>query len=660
MELISMQNKAGSIIVAALNYYPVRYYAAAFFFAYIFLSNIQFFTTIEDSMLVAMLHFFRISSYYFGGDFLIGTFYAPSHVVIPVVVQLVFLIFFPTIAITSRTNLERRARILLFGLLCFVVFVLIHFLLLLIFGTLGQLASPLAFYLVSIFATRIIGGLIIESTIFFTATRPVGPKIKPAIRKSYLKEYAYFGASLVISFSIFYLFLGISQADISSPILAIILLRLNLSPLFFQLIIPNIFYELKKPDWLRWTNSAHNKAPSISFLIAAYNEEKMIGKCIRSIEKASSHYRGRVELILVNDGSTDRTGKIIRETAQNLKYCDCKLFDIPNSGKGYALKYGLQRTSGDIIFRTDADTVLDEYCLPPMMNHFRNPQVGCVSGWILAFESNGIWLKAQNLMNCWYLLTKRGQSVFDSIIVQPGSSTAYRREALEKAGGWVDNIFGEDGELTSRVIRNGYKGEIEQRSILYTEMPRTLQDFIQQRRRWSVAYYHSRGRNLKQVLEIRTPRSFVFLWNLFRHGVTYANSLLWTVLLAIMVTGVSSTSQMEQSLLKVLPALVGIYLIYYGTELTLIAYYLHKFRMTHDVIYFPVMKFLSFVITQFIKPQVMEIVLSWSSKWPRYSTEAFKDLRKEVNRRIDPGYPSGQVQPSGTSKKKIDRLDSHS
>ena len=164
--------------------------------------------------------------------------------------------------------------------------------------------------------------------------------------------------------------------------------------------------------------------------------------------------------------------------------------------------YGIEKTRGEIIFRTDADSIIDEDALTPMMRHFKDPTVGSVSGWIFPIQDKGLWIRVQNVLDANYMYTKRAQDVLDSIITQPGASTAFRRDALIKVGGWKDNIFGEDGEITNRISRYGYRGEFEPSAIVYSEHPSTLTGLLEQRSRWGVAFYHSRGTNLRLVREL--------------------------------------------------------------------------------------------------------------------------------------------------------------
>ena len=100
-------------------------------------------------------------------------------------------------------------------------------------------------------------------------------------------------------------------------------------------------------------------------------------------------------------------------------------------------------------------------------------------------------------------------------------------------------------------------------------------------------------------------------------------------------------------------------LIMTGTIIVMIAYRLKQFGKLHDLWYFPLTRLATWILNYSVKPQVMEILFSWSSKWREYDTQSFKALRKEVNRSVDPGYPSGEekqlspsVIPKGNQEKK--------
>jgi cellulose synthase/poly-beta-1,6-N-acetylglucosamine synthase-like glycosyltransferase len=327
------------------------------------------------------------------------------------------------------------------------------------------------------------------------------------------------------------------------------------------------------------------------------------------------------------------------------------LLSIPNSGKGYALAYGLRETSGQIIFRTDADSIIDEHALQPMMDHFQDPEVGAVCGWVFPLrEGKGPWSGAQCIMCVNAMYTKMAEVEFDSLIVMPGPTAAFRKEALDKAGGWVDNIFGEDGEITNRVARYGYKGVYEPKSIVYSEFPETLMGLLQQRARWGVAFYHSRGRNLRLSTELWTPRSIVFLWGLIMHGAVFGRNLIFPFLAALAATVTLGLAPQDIAYLFMpsteilwffLAKIASVHAIIVALHLILFAYALKKVNRLSALLWYPIWRLMHLTITMMVRPHVINVALLWSAKWKEYSTESFKSLRKVV-KSIDPAYPDGE------------------
>jgi cellulose synthase/poly-beta-1,6-N-acetylglucosamine synthase-like glycosyltransferase len=417
-------------------------------------------------------------------------------------------------------------------------------------------------------------------------------------------------------------------------------------------LLANLIYEIKRQNRKR-RKSKPNSPPRqqqhnlmISFLIPAYNEEQIIGKCIESIDMAAAKYNGTTEIIIVNDGSNDNTEKVVVDSISKLNYAHGKIFNIPNSGKGFALEYGLKRTSGEIVFRMDADSLIDKNAITPLIEHFEEPIVGSVSAFMFPLQATTTLGKAQNVLFASYLYVKRAQQLFDSIIVQPGPATAFRKDALLKIGGWTNNQFGEDGEISSRLARFGYKSVFEQSCIIYTDLPQTLRGFLDQRSRWSVAYYHSRGRNLEQVKELASPRALVFLHNLESHGVAFGINFAWILLLAAILSGNTNyflaDLTVPQSFIAILfIKFTGVHIIITGAQVLLYAYVLKKQDRLGDIKYYPVMRVLNLAISMWVKILATEAILSWSSKWSEYTDEAFRDLRKYMRRNIDPNYAAG-------------------
>jgi poly-beta-1,6-N-acetyl-D-glucosamine synthase len=638
-----------------ISYFPLRYYCAAIVFAIFLINGVESIKDVQEFAILSALDVLNIPAFMSKGDLFVGENSGATEINLPIFVQLLFLMLFPSLAFTARTNFTSRMKMMAFGLLCFSAFIGVGLGTIVITLALGILDSILLFKAVSITASILIGCLITELALFSTVRIPERTKIKPVIKRSYVKEYAFLALLIITGSIIVYVVAMILYIEIDSPIVdyAHLYLWLNLSGIVtIGYLLSNFIFEAKRHDTLKIKKSgesvarshADNRMPSVSFLIPAYNEERIAGRCVTSIDKAAAKYNGEVEIIFINDGSTDGTEKVVTEAIRNLNHCSGRLFSISNSGKGFALVYGIEKTRGEIIFRTDADSIIDENALTPMMRHFKDPTVGSVSGWIFPIQDKGLWIRVQNVLDANYMYTKRAQDVLDSIITQPGASTSFRRDALIKAGGWRDNIFGEDGEITNRISRYGYRGEFEPSATVYSEHPPTLTALLQQRARWGVAFYHSRGTNLRLVRELRNPRSLIFLWNLASHGGGLAKSLIWPYLAASVISAVLNLSHIagEGSVSSILLSkLIAIQVSIVVIQLVLYGYQLKKVGKLRDLKYYPFIRLLNFILNAIVKPQVIDVMLFWSSKWKEYNNESFRDLRKVVNRSVDPLYPDG-------------------
>lgn len=644
------------------SFFPFRYYLCAFVIAYLSLRYIQNIISLEEQMLQSIFHFFGITSTFVNGALYAEILGSNTAVSIPIYPQLIFLIFFPTIAFVSRISIKKRVQFLSFGLLCFSAFVMISFLTVLIPI---ELSSPIR-HLISILLTLVVGGLIIELSIWKTITIPQPTKIKRIIKRSYTKEYlllfsVLIGSALLTIYLIMLLDIPLNSAVILYAILTISSISsvsYLLANLIYEIINRQMRRKIQSKGKVNRYSERQRHDPTISFLLPAYNEEQIIGKCIGSIDRAAAKYGGKTEIIVVNDGSTDNTEKIVIDSINKLRYAHGKIFTIPNSGKGFALDYGLKRISGEIVFRMDADSLVDKDAISPLIEHFEDPLVGSVSGLAFPLEATSLLGKAQNVLFASYLYVKRAQEVFDSIIVQPGASTAFRKDALLKIGGWTHNQFGEDGEISSRMARFGYRSEFEQRSIVYSDSPQTLSGFLAQRSRWSIAYYHSRGRNLEQVKELASPRALVFLHNLESHGAGFGLNFAWILIAAAIITGntnffLANFTVPESFLATLFIKLTGIHLLITVPQVLLYAYSLKKLNRLGDIKYYPFMRFLNMILSMWVKILATEAALSWSSKWSRYSDEAFRDLRRYMNRNIDPNYPAAVEAKDSISSGKI-------
>lgn len=221
--------------------------------------------------------------------------------------------------------------------------------------------------------------------------------------------------------------------------------------------------------------------PFVSIIIPAFNEEKVICQTIKSL--LASTYEN-FEILVVDDGSVDNTSKVVRENFAHERHV--KLFTLTNGGKARALSFGLKKAKGEIIVGLDADTIFAPSTIGELAKYFADKKVGAVAGNAKVGNRLNTVTKWQALE---YItsqnLDRRAFASLNAITVVPGAVGAWRREALEKAGGFDSNTLAEDQDLTLRVRMLGYKIAYSEKAFAWTEAPDTLKGLTKQRFRWS-------------------------------------------------------------------------------------------------------------------------------------------------------------------------------
>ncbi len=242
--------------------------------------------------------------------------------------------------------------------------------------------------------------------------------------------------------------------------------------LFIYLMNRNKFFTYKEPK----------KKFSLSVIIPAYNEEKGIGETIFSVLK--SDYKTLKEILIVNDGSTDNTQKIVQEIAK--KYSKVKLINKKNTGKADSINYVLKRVKADLVAIIDADSYIKSNALKNMVFYFDNPKVGSVTGRILVKNNKKLLERLQAIEYAMIIFTRKLLEFIEGIWVTPGALSVYRTEALKEVGGFDPKNMTEDVEITWRLIKAGYRIRVAANAITYTSVPDTKKDWWKQRIRWGI------------------------------------------------------------------------------------------------------------------------------------------------------------------------------
>jgi cellulose synthase/poly-beta-1,6-N-acetylglucosamine synthase-like glycosyltransferase/peptidoglycan/xylan/chitin deacetylase (PgdA/CDA1 family)/spore germination protein YaaH len=229
------------------------------------------------------------------------------------------------------------------------------------------------------------------------------------------------------------------------------------------------------------THAGSSYAPFVSVIVPAYNEELVIANTINSL--LASDYEN-FEIIVVDDGSLDRTGEIVRDKfAADQRV---QLFSAANEGKAAALNFGLRHAKGEIVIALDADTLFATQTIGALAHRFHDPAIGAVAG--NAKVGNRI-----NIVTRWQALEyitsqnmdRRAFASLNCITVVPGAVGAWRRNLIEQAGGFQADTLAEDQDLTLGIRRLGYSIGYEEDAIAWTEAPDRLGTLARQRFRWA-------------------------------------------------------------------------------------------------------------------------------------------------------------------------------
>jgi cellulose synthase/poly-beta-1,6-N-acetylglucosamine synthase-like glycosyltransferase/spore germination protein YaaH/peptidoglycan/xylan/chitin deacetylase (PgdA/CDA1 family) len=241
------------------------------------------------------------------------------------------------------------------------------------------------------------------------------------------------------------------------------------------------------------------KSPLVSVIIPAYNEEV---NAVNSLQNLLKTDYPNVEFIFVDDGSKDSTFQKV--SAAFAQHPAVKVFSKINGGKASALNFGIARSSADFIVCIDADTFLLPDAISKMMLHFTNPEVGAVAGNVKVGNEGNLLTKWQSIEYCTAQnFDRRAMAAINAITVVPGAIGAFRKEAMEKAGGFTTDTLAEDCDLTIRILKQGYIVANENGAIALTEAPETFRMFLKQRSRWSFGVMQTFWKHRKVLFNSR-------------------------------------------------------------------------------------------------------------------------------------------------------------
>ena len=240
--------------------------------------------------------------------------------------------------------------------------------------------------------------------------------------------------------------------------------------------------------------------PRVSVFIPAYNESDTIEPALHSLLNLDYP---EVEVLVVDDGSTDDTFEKAKRFAGQHGNCNVQVLRKKNGGKWSAHNYAFQRSSGELILCLDADSRIGTDSLRRLVVRMRDPGVAAVAGQIRVRNRVNLLTRLQGLE---YLIAngtlRMAQSQSGTVLVVPGPIGLFRRSVLEEvsirygwfagptaagkvAGPFEGDTFAEDFDLSVAILALGGRIVYEPRAVSRTNAPDWTHALLNQRYRWA-------------------------------------------------------------------------------------------------------------------------------------------------------------------------------
>ena len=223
--------------------------------------------------------------------------------------------------------------------------------------------------------------------------------------------------------------------------------------------------------------------PKVTIIVPAYNEEKTLYKTICSLLRLD-YPKNKLEILVVDDGSTDNTYKIAKQFISK----GVKVFTKKNEGKGKTLNFGIKRSTGEFIGCLDADSFVSREALKRMVAYFDNPKVMSVTPSLKVYKPKRFLQKIQMMEYLIGIFLRKMFAFLGSIHVTPGPFSIYRRAFFKKHGGYDENNLTEDIEVALRIQKEGYLIENTVDAPVYTVAPASFKALLNQRVRWYLGF----------------------------------------------------------------------------------------------------------------------------------------------------------------------------
>jgi hyaluronan synthase len=238
--------------------------------------------------------------------------------------------------------------------------------------------------------------------------------------------------------------------------------------------------------------------PGVAIIVPAFNEGPAVARTIHAC-LALEYPRSKLEIVVVNDGSTDDTWEHMTAAAACYPPGAVRCVDLgSNQGKRAAMAAGVRATSAEVLVFVDSDSMPEPDGVRRLVQVFAKPEVGAASGLTMVRNAdvNACTRMQQARYYISFQLLKCAESVVGAVACNPGCFSAYRRSAvLMVLRRWehqrylgIDCTFGDDRALTNMVLRKGWVSTYHAGAIAWTDVPENYRKFLRQQLRWKKSW----------------------------------------------------------------------------------------------------------------------------------------------------------------------------
>ena len=267
---------------------------------------------------------------------------------------------------------------------------------------------------------------------------------------------------------------------------------MNLEVLAYPFVFLGLYFEvfmlltfLSQPAKERRLRAAATNTPKVAIIVPCWNEQDTIGGTVNSL-LALDYPKDKLEIILVNDGSTDNTKEVMDAYVGNPQIT---VIHKENGGKHTAINLGIEHAKdAEFVGCLDADSFVAPDALREIIGSFDSPKVAAATPAMSVFQPKNMLEQMQNAEYIIGIAARHALSAVNGIYVTPGPFSFYRRSVIEEIGGFRHAHQAEDMEMALRMQRAGYEIENAPRARVYTKVPRSVPKLIKQRTRWTTGF----------------------------------------------------------------------------------------------------------------------------------------------------------------------------